>query len=104
MALLNKVMKYLTMFQSKNAPESQNFAGEAAEESAPDRVQRAKVAAIAAALHHHDLETNDVRAKVAAIAAALHHHDLENNVQNQGMVGIATLVAAIHHHNNQKKK
>ena len=83
MALLNTVMKYLTMFQSKNAPESQNFAGEAAEESAPDRVQRAKV---------------------AAIAAALHHHDLENNVQNQGMVGIATLVAAIHHHNNQKKK
>ncbi|MBV5321261.1 MAG: hypothetical protein JZU62_06215 [Sulfuricurvum sp.] len=98
MALLNKVMKYLTMFQSKNAPESQNFAGDASH----DRAQGAKVAAIAAALHHHDLENNDVRAKVAAIAVALHHHEIENS-QNGGMLGIAALVAAIHHRNKLKK-
>ena len=98
MALLNKVMKYLTMFQSNNAPESQNFAGEASY----DRVQGAKVAAIAAALHHHEQESNDGRAKVAAIAAALHHHEMENS-QNGGLLGIAALVAAIHHRNNLKK-
>ncbi|MDO9057322.1 MAG: hypothetical protein Q8M43_13375 [Sulfuricurvum sp.] len=98
MALLNKVMKYLTMFQSKNAPESQNFASDASH----DRTQGAKVAAIAAALHHHDLENSDVRAKVAAIAAALHHHETQNS-QNGGMLGIAALVAAIHHRNNIKK-
>ncbi|WP_310439881.1 hypothetical protein [Sulfuricurvum sp.] len=94
MELLNKVMKYFTMFQSKNAPESQNFAGEVA--------QGAKVAAIAAALHHHDSENSDVRAKVAAIAAALHHHEVENS-QNGGLLGIAALAAVIHHHNNLKK-
>ncbi len=98
MALLNQVMKYLTMFQSKNAPESQNFASDASY----DRAQGAKVAAIAAALHHHDLENNDVRAKVAAIAVALHHHETQNS-QNGGMLGIAALVAAIHHRNNTKK-
>lgn len=98
MALLNKVMKYLTMFQSKNAPESQNFASDASH----DRAHGAKVAAIAAALHHHDLENNDVRAKVAAIAAALHHHETQNS-QNGGMLGIAALVAAIHHRNKLKK-
>jgi len=102
MALLKKVMKYLTMFQSKNAPESQNFAGEIAVASSSDRVQGAKVAAIAAALHHHEQESNDVRAKVAAIAAALHHHELENS-QNGGLLGIAALAAVIHHHNNLKK-
>ncbi|ADR34270.1 hypothetical protein Sulku_1609 [Sulfuricurvum kujiense DSM 16994] len=102
MELLNKVMKYLTMFQSKNAPESQNFAGEIAVASSSDRVQGAKVAAIAAALHHHEQESNDVRAKVAAIAAALHHHELENS-QNGGLLGIAALAAVIHHHNNLKK-
>lgn len=102
MELLNKVMKYFTMFQSKNAPESQNFAGEVAVASSSDRAQGAKVAAIAAALHHHEQESNDVRAKVAAIAAALHHHELENS-QNGGLLGIAALAAVIHHHNNLKK-
>lgn len=102
MALLNTVMKYLTMFQSKNAPESQNFASEAAVVSLDERAERAKVAAIAAALHHHDLENNDPRAKVAAIAAALHHHELENS-QNGGLLGIAAVVAAIHHRHNTKK-
>lgn len=98
MALLNKVMKYLTMFQSKNTPKSQNFVGDASY----DNAQGAKVAAIAAALHHHDLENSDSRAKVAAIAAALHHHELENS-QNGGLLGIAALVAAIHHRNHNKK-
>lgn len=98
MELLNKVMKYFTMFQSKNAPESQNFAGV----GSFDRVQGAKVAAIAVALHHHDLENSDVRVKVAAITAALHHHEMKNS-QNGGLLGIAALVAAIHHRNNIKK-
>ncbi|MCI4406246.1 MAG: hypothetical protein JHC35_03025 [Sulfuricurvum sp.] len=102
MALLKKVMNYLTMFQSKNAPESQNFASEAAIASSDDRAEGAKVAAIAAALHHHDLENNDTRAKVAAIAAALHHHELENS-QNGGLLGIAAVIAAIHHRHNTKK-
>jgi hypothetical protein len=62
----------------------------------------AKVAAIAAALHHHSLESGDVRARVAAIAVALHHHELENSVQNYGLAGLASLVAAIHHHNRKK--
>lgn len=102
MELLNKVMKYLTIFQPKNAPESQNFAGEVAVVPSNDRTQSAKVAAIAAALHHHDLENSDARAKVAAIAAALHHHEMENS-QNNGLLGIAAVVAAIHHRNNMKK-
>lgn len=102
MELLNKVMKYFTMFQSKNIPESQNFAGEVTVASSLDRAQGAKAAAIAAALHHHDCENNDARAKVAAIAAALHHHKMENS-QNGGMLGIAALVAAIHHRNKLKK-
>jgi hypothetical protein len=103
--LLNKVMKYL--FQSKNAPESQNFAGEGvsmiSETLSHERLEGAKVAAIAAALHHHDQENSDVRAKVAAIAAALHHHELENSQQSGGLLGIAALVAAIHHRNNLMK-
>jgi len=102
MELLNKVMKYLTLFQPKNAPESQNFAGEVVVAASSDRMQGAKVAAIAAALHHHDLENSDVKAKVAAIAAALHHHEIENT-QNGGLLGIAALAAVIHHHNNLKK-
>jgi len=102
MELLNKVMKYLTLFQSKNGPKSQSFAGEAVVAASSDRMQGAKVAAIAAALHHHDLENSDVRAKVAAIAAALHHHEIENS-HNGGLLGIAALAAVIHHHNNLKK-
>lgn len=102
MELLKKVMKYLTVFQSKNAPESPNFAGEAVSDPFNDRVKSAKVAAIAAALHHHELENSDVRAKVAAITAALHHHEM-GNAQNGGLLGIAALAAVIHHHNNQKK-
>jgi len=102
MELLTKVMKYITLFQSKNVPESQNEAGEVAVIASDDRTQNAKVAAIAVALHHHDLENSDARAKVAAIAAALHHHEMENS-QNSGLVGIAALVAAIHHRNNIKK-
>ncbi|MDD5161156.1 MAG: hypothetical protein PHI47_13980 [Sulfuricurvum sp.] len=106
MELLHKVMKYFSIFQSNNAPKSQNFASEgavmASETSSLDRVEGAKVAAIAAALHHHDQENNDVRAKVAAIAAAIHHHELENS-QNGGLLGIAAVVAAIHHRNNLMK-
>lgn len=65
-------------------------------------VDKAKVAAIAAALHHH--ESSDERKKVAAIAAALHHHELESSSApaNNGLLGLATLVAAVHHHNNKK--
>jgi hypothetical protein len=102
MELLNKVMKYFTKFQSKNVPESQNFAGNVTVIPSNDRTQSAKVAAIAAALYHHDLENSDERAKVAAIAAALHHHEMENS-QNNGLLGIAVVVAAIHHRNNIKK-
>ena len=102
MELLNKVMKYFPMFQSKNAPESQSFAGEIDLDSSNTHDERAKVAAIAAALHHHDLENNDIKAKVAAIAAALHHHEVENS-QNGGLLGIAALAAVLHHHNNLKK-
>jgi len=100
MKILHKAMRYFGMAQSKNGPESQNFGGEPS--SSDDRVQGAKVAAIAAALHQHDLENNDVRSKVAAISAALHHHQTQNS-QNYGMLGIATLVAAIHHSNKIKK-
>ncbi len=106
MELLNKVMKYFSIFQSNNAPKSQNFASEgailASETSSLDPTDRAKVAAIAAALHHHDQENNDVRAKVAAIVAAIHHNELENS-QNGGLLGIAAVVAAIHHRNNLMK-
>jgi hypothetical protein len=102
MELLNKVMKYLTKFQSKNTPEAQNFAGNVTVLPSHDRAQGAKIAAIATALHQHNLDNNDARAKVAAIAAALHHHEIENS-QNGGMLGIAALVAAIHHRNKLKK-
>lgn len=84
------------MFQSKNISESQNLAVET------PLYDGAKVAAIAAALHHHNLENNDPRAKVAAIAAALHHHETRNS-QNAGLLGIAALVAAIHHRNKIQK-
>ena len=100
MELLNKVMKYFSMFQSKNVPESNGAAGTDA--LLNERQEGAKVAAIAAALHHHAQENGDVRAKVAAIAAALHHHELESK-QNGGLLGIAALIATIHHHNNLKK-
>jgi len=76
MELLNKVMKYFTLFQSKNSPESQNLKGEVG-----------------------DVSSN---AKVAAIAAALHHHEIEKS-QNNGLLGIAAVVAAIHHRSNIKK-
>jgi len=99
MKILNKVMTYFGMVQSKNATDTQNFAGD---ESSRERVQGAIVAASVAALHHHDLENNDVRSKVAAIAAALHHHEIENPY-NGGIHGIAALVAAIHHRNNRNK-
>jgi len=100
--LLTKVMKYFSMFQSKNLPESHEGAVRASDTQSSQRHEGAKVAAIAAALHHHAQENDDVRAKVAAIAAALHHHEIESN-QNGGMLGIAAVIAAIHHHNNLKK-
>jgi Na+-transporting methylmalonyl-CoA/oxaloacetate decarboxylase gamma subunit len=81
MKFLNKVMTYFGMVQSKNFQESQNFAGEVSVALSLDRTQGAKVAAIAAALHHHEME----------------------NSQNGGSLGIAALVAVIHHHNNLKK-
>lgn len=78
MKFLHKVMRCFGMAQSKNVPESQNFVGEALSD---DRAQGAKVAAITAALHHHEIE----------------------NSHNGGMLGIAALVAAIHHRNKIKK-
>lgn len=78
MKILHKVMRYFGIAQPENAPEPQNFAGEALSD---DRLQGAKVAAIAAALHHHEME----------------------NSHNGGMLGIAALVAAIHHRNKIKK-
>ena len=98
MGLLNSVMKYFrkpkefSPLQVCMNESSDSFSGN----------NGAKVAAIAAALHHHTLENSDVRARVAAIAAALHHHELENSVQNNGLAGIASLVAAIHHHNKKQ--
>jgi hypothetical protein len=104
--LLTKIKKYFSLFQSKNLPESRKFATEvaagASDVSFNERQQGAKIAAIAAALHHHTQEKNDVKAKVAAIAAAIHHHELEKT-QNGGLIGVAAVVAAIHHHNNLKK-
>ncbi|HEX5623341.1 MAG TPA: hypothetical protein VFX57_02755 [Sulfuricurvum sp.] len=107
MELLNKVMKYLTVFQPKNLSELQVCAGDHStaqcDSALEERSVGAKVAAIAAALHHHSLENDDVRAKVAAIAAALHHHEMETAAQNNGSLGLAALVAAIHHHNTKTK-
>jgi Na+-transporting methylmalonyl-CoA/oxaloacetate decarboxylase gamma subunit len=99
--LLTKVMKYFSMFQSKNVPQSQEFATEVSDARSREPQEGAKVAAIAAALHHHAQENDDVRARVAAIAAAIHHHELENS-QNSGLLGVAAVVAAIHHHNLKK--
>lgn len=107
MELLTKVMKYLNVFQDKNLSELQVCAGTNLNtgcDSLPDdRSNGAKVAAIAAALHHHETVENDVRARVAAIAVALHHHELQTAAQNNGALGLAALVAAIHHHKNTKK-
>lgn len=107
MELLTKVMKYLNVFQAKNLSELQVCAGNNSHtrcDSLPDeRSEGAKVAAIAAALHHHAHVGDDVRAKVAAIAVALHHHEMETAAQNNGSLGLAALVAAIHHHKNIKK-
>lgn len=97
MGLLNKVMKIF----AKNPPQ------DLVELQVPtlqedSSTSGAKVAAIAAALHHHSLESGDVRAKVAAIAVALHHHEQEHLPQNNALAGLASLVAAIHHHNKKK--
>lgn len=89
-------MKYFTKLQPKNLSELQVCVGESSFNH-----EAAKVAAIATALHHHSLEHNDIRARVAAMAVALHHHELENRQQNNGLAGLASLVAAIHHHNKQ---
>lgn len=105
--LLTKVMKYLNVFQDKNLSELQVCTGSNQNtecDSLPDdRSNGARVAAIAAALHHHETVENDVRAKVAAIAVALHHHELQTASQKNGSWGLAALVAAIHHHKNTKK-
>ncbi len=95
MGLFSSVMNYFT--KPKNLSQLQ---GCAAESSQKDK--GAQVAAIAAAVHHHSLENDDVRARVAAIAVALHHHELENSGHNSGLAGLASLVAAIHHHNKMK--
>lgn len=109
MGLLNKVMNLFSGFQTKDAPESKSSitpivltTGAEGIAVAEDRVDGAKVAAIAAALHFHETENSDVRAKVAAIAAALHHHELETS-QPSGIAGIAALIAAMHHHSKTKK-
>lgn len=105
--LLTKVMKYLNVFQAKNLSELQVCGGDnpdaGCDSTLCDRAEGAKVAAIAAALHHHATASDDVRARVAAIAVALHHHELETAAQNNGAAGLAALVAAIHHHKNTKK-
>lgn len=125
MELLRKVMKYL--FQSNNAPRSRESLAEiilpeAKKLSESEREKgakvaaiaavlhhqissdsKAKVAAIAAALHHHQNANNDVRAKVAAIAAAIHHSELEASQGSNSVMGVAAVVAAIHHHKNLKK-
>ncbi|MDD4855112.1 MAG: hypothetical protein PHQ22_08815 [Sulfuricurvum sp.] len=98
MELLNKVIKYFTKSQPKNLSELKVCVSESFSNH-----EGAKVAAITAALHHHSLESNDVKAKVAAIAVALHHHELENSGKNNGLAGLASLVAAIHHHNKSSK-
>lgn len=90
-------MGFFSKTESKSLPEL--HVGTVEEDSG---TSGAKVAAIAAALHHHSLENSDVRARVAAIAAALHHHEQENSSQNRGLAGLASLVAAIHHHNKNK--
>ena len=95
MGLLKSVMKYFT--KPKNLSQLQVCVNESSSDN-----DGARVAAIAAALHHHSLEDGDVRARVAAIAVALHHHELENSAQNNGLAGLASLVAAIHHHNKKK--
>lgn len=96
MKFLSSVMRYFGLFQFKKTSESQNFGAEAPSHDG------ARIAAIAVALHHHDLENSDVRSKVAAIAAALHHHEMENS-PNGSLLGIAALVAAIHHRNKIQK-
>jgi hypothetical protein len=103
MKILNRVMTYFGMVQSKNTLESQKVASEVTVVSSSENIQGAKVAAITATLHHQDLDNSDQRAKVAAIAAALHHHETGIS-QNSGLLGIATLAAVIHHHNNLKEK
>lgn len=107
MELLTKVMKYLNVFQDKNLSELQVCEGTnpntGCDTLPDDRSNGAKVAAIAAALHHHETVENDVRARVAAIAVALHHHELQTASRNNGSWGLAALVAAIHHHKNTKK-
>jgi len=90
-------MKYFTKSQPKSLLELQ-----VSENTSSFNHEGARVAAIAAALHHHSLENDDVRARVAAIAVALHHHERENSGQNNGLAGLASLVAAIHHHNKKK--
>lgn len=105
--LLTKVMKYFNVFQDKNLSELQVYTGTNQNTESDllldDRSRGAKVAAIAAALHHHETVENDVRARVAAIAVALHHHELQTAARNNGSWGLAALVAAIHHHKNTKK-
>jgi Na+-transporting methylmalonyl-CoA/oxaloacetate decarboxylase gamma subunit len=77
-----KLMNYLTALQSRYFQEKPK---------APEPTPAAKV------------KCSDDKAKVvAAIAAAIHHHELEN-AQNGSLLGVAAVVAAIHHHNNLKK-
>lgn len=93
MELLDKVIRYFT--KSKNLSELPLSESDSSRDGA-------KAAAIAVALHHHSIENSDVRAKVAAIAVALHHHECETAGQNNGLAGLASLVAAIHHHNKKQ--
>lgn len=76
MGLLNRVMGYFSKPQFKSLPELQVCVSE----SSPNE-----------------------GAIVAAIVAALHHHELETSGQNNDLAGLAALVAAIHHHKNTKK-
>lgn len=78
MGLLNKVMGYFSKLQAKSLPELQVGVSE----PPPD----------------------DVRARVVAIAVALHHHELKNSGQNNDLAGLASLVASIHHHNKKKQE
>lgn len=108
MALLSKVMKYL--FRSEkpgNAHADSVTVSESDISSALSQEPadiKAKVAAMAAALHHFTHEETDTRAKVAAIAAAIHHHESAAGMRVHSSAGLAAVVAAVHHHKNHLKK
>lgn len=126
MALLDRVMNYFGSKKGRSITTSQIPTDD---NSVKDLNKGAKVAAIAAALHHYELEQSTAvvptpansgflglatlvaavhhhnrtkkvdRAKVAAIAAALHHHNEESDDKRK----IAAIAAALHHHEQESR-